>query len=142
MSYSARARGLNQYSRSNWARAAAAKAILDGPAALRKLFLRRVVSPGDDLETLLGDRARLESWVAERATPFFHPVGTCRMGRPDDTGAVVDSSCRVFGVAGLRVIDASIMPTIPRAATNLTAIMIGEKMSDTLRAELRRHDPA
>jgi len=47
----------------------------------------------------------------------------------------VDASCRVHGVSGLRVIDASIMPTIPRAATNLTAIMIGEKMAHTLRGE-------
>ena len=135
MSYSGRVRGLNQYSRMNWARAVAAKAVLDGPAVLRRAFLRRVISPGDDLDTLLGNRARLESWVAERATPFFHPVGTCRMGRSDDPDAVVDASCRVHGVSGLRVIDASIMPTIPRAATNLTAIMIGEKMAHTLRGE-------
>jgi 5-(hydroxymethyl)furfural/furfural oxidase len=135
MSYSARARGLNQYSRLNWARALAAKAILDGPEAIRRPFLRQVISPGDDLDTLLGNRTLLEGWVAQRATPFFHPVGTCRMGRANDVNAVVDPSCRVHGIAGLRVADASIMPTIPRAATNLTAIMIGEKMSHALRAE-------
>ena len=135
MSYSGRVRGLNQYSRMNWARAIAAKAVLDGPAALRKPFLRHVISPGDDLDTLLGDRARLEDWVAQRATLFFHPVGTCRMGRSDDLDAVVDSSGRVHGISGLRVVDASIMPTIPRAATNLTAIMIGEKMAHALCSE-------
>jgi len=136
MSYSGRVRGLNQHSPANWARATAAKVILDGPAAVRKSFLRRFVNPGDGLDTLLGDRIRLEDWVAQRATPFFHPVGTCRMGRWDDRNAVVDSSCRVFGISGLRVIDASIMPTIPRAATNLTAIMIAEKMSEMIRAQL------
>ena len=135
MSYSERVRGLNQYSRMNWVRAIAAKALLDGPAALRRPLLRHLISPGDDLDTLLGDRARLEDWVAQRATPFFHPVGTCRMGRSDDLNAVVDSSGRVHGISGLQVVDASIMPTIPRAATNLTAIMIGEKMAHALRSD-------
>ena len=135
MSYSGRVRGLNQYSRMNWARAICARAVLDGPAVLRTPFLRRVISPGEELDALLGDRARLEDWVVQRATPFFHPVGTCRMGRSDDRNAVVDSSGRVHGISGLRVVDASIMPTIPRAATNLTAIMIGEKMAHALCSE-------
>jgi 5-(hydroxymethyl)furfural/furfural oxidase len=57
------------------------------------------------------------------------------MRRPDDLTAVVDSSSRVHGISGLRVVDASIMPTIPRAATNLTAIMIGEKVAHALCSE-------
>jgi choline dehydrogenase len=56
------------------------------------------------------------------------------MGRADDPAAVVDSECRVRGIEGLRVIDASIMPTLPRANTNLSTIMIGERMADRLAA--------
>jgi choline dehydrogenase len=56
------------------------------------------------------------------------------MGPAGDPGAVVDQYGRVHGVAGLRVADASVMPTIPRANTNLTCIMIGERLADWLRA--------
>ena len=55
------------------------------------------------------------------------------MGREDDPGAVVDAECRVYGVEGLRVADASVMPNIPRANTNLTCIMIGERVADLIR---------
>ncbi|MCY1541188.1 putative GMC-type oxidoreductase [compost metagenome] len=61
---------------------------------------------------------------------MFHPVGTCRMG--EDEGAVVDASLRVRGVEALRVIDASVMPTMTSANTNAAAIMIGEKGADLL----------
>jgi choline dehydrogenase len=57
------------------------------------------------------------------------------MGPADDPQAVVDQYGRVHGVAGLRVVDASIMPTIPRANTNLTCIMIGERIAASIRGE-------
>jgi choline dehydrogenase len=60
-------------------------------------------------------------------TTIFHPVGTCKMGKADDPSAVVDSKLRVIDVAGLRVIDASIMPTITSGNTNSPVIMIAEK---------------
>jgi 5-(hydroxymethyl)furfural/furfural oxidase len=63
----------------------------------------------------------------------WHPCGTCRMGRPGDSTTVVDAkSARVIGINGLRVVDASVMPTIPRANTNIPTIMIAEKFADTL----------
>jgi choline dehydrogenase-like flavoprotein len=62
-----------------------------------------------------------------------HAVGTCRMGEPSAATTVVDPEGRVLGVEGLRVIDASIMPAVPRAATHLTAVMIGEHLAARLR---------
>jgi 5-(hydroxymethyl)furfural/furfural oxidase len=58
------------------------------------------------------------------------------MGRQDDPMAVVDSTCRVYGVSNLRVVDASIMPRIPSANTNLPTIMIGERAADLIRSNV------
>ena len=67
-------------------------------------------------------------YILENCRTSFHPVGTCKMG--DDENAVVDERLRVHGIEGLRVIDASIMPTLISGNTNAPAIMIGEKGSD------------
>jgi choline dehydrogenase-like flavoprotein len=71
-----------------------------------------------------GDRAALAAELPNRATSVYHAVGTCRMGA--DERAVVDSELRVRGIDGLRVADASIMPSIPGGNTNAPAMMIGE----------------
>lgn len=68
------------------------------------------------------------------ATTIFHPVGTARMGRESDAGAVVDAHLRVIGVAGLRVVDASVMPTITSGNTNSPTLMIAEKASRWIRS--------
>lgn len=75
----------------------------------------------------------LDDWMRATVADTWHLVGTCRMGAPGDPQAVVDPHCRVLGVMGLRVIDASIMPEVPRANTHLSCLMIAEKMADELR---------
>ncbi|MEO5932161.1 MAG: GMC family oxidoreductase N-terminal domain-containing protein [Duganella sp.] len=85
-----------------------------------------------------GAHYRTEEELARAAgdigTTIFHPVGTCKMGRADDPTAVVDSELRVIGVAGLRVVDASIMPFITSGNTNSPTIMIAEKASEMIRS--------
>ena len=73
------------------------------------------------------------AWVKKAAETTYHPVGTCKMGRDDM--AVVDPALRVHGIGGLRVADASIMPTLTSGNTNAPAIMIGEKASDLVLAK-------
>jgi choline dehydrogenase len=75
----------------------------------------------------------IAAYVRRTVGHYVHPVGTARMGPSDDGGAVVDQRCRVRGVDGLRVADASVMPNVPRANTNLTCIMIGERVADWVR---------
>jgi choline dehydrogenase len=75
----------------------------------------------------------LAEFIRMTASTIFHPVGTCRMGPESDPDAVVDQYCRVRGVEHLRVVDASIMPNIVRANTNLTCMMIGEHVADLVK---------
>ncbi len=80
----------------------------------------------------LDDDAALDAHLLATAGDAQHGTSTCRMGAPGDPDTVVDPSCRVLGLDNLRVIDASIFPAVPRANTNLTAIMAGELMADRL----------
>jgi choline dehydrogenase len=75
----------------------------------------------------------LDAWMLDNVSIAGHTCGTCKMGPDTDGMAVVDQFCRVHGMSGIRVIDASITPDIPRANTNATAIMIGERAADFIR---------
>ena len=85
--------------------------------------------------SLVPEHAALEGealgeWIASEVAGNFHPVGTCRMGTPRDPMAVVDGVGRVIGVEGLRVIDASILPGLPRANTHLTVLAVAERLAE------------
>ena len=86
----------------------------------------------DPSDKVLADDATLTSWLLDHCDAHLHPGGTCRMGASEDPRSVVDSKCRVLGVSGQRVIDASIMPSLPRAATHLTTVMIAQHMAQSL----------
>ena len=89
------------------------------------------VFPGPDAR----DDAALLEFARQSGSTIYHPVGTCRMGAASDAGAVVDSDGRVFGIAGLRVVDASVMPRLVSGNTNAPTIMIAEKISDSILAD-------
>lgn len=89
------------------------------------------LSPGPSCPP--GDREALAEWIRTAVSTFHHPVGTCAMGPDPDHGAVTDARGSVHGIDGLTVADASIMPTIPSATTNLPTIMVAEHIARELR---------
>jgi choline dehydrogenase len=84
-------------------------------------------APGEHVRT----DAEIDAWIRQNAETIYHPVGAVRMGV--DAKAPVDEALRVRGVGGLRVIDASVMPTLVGGNTNAPTIMIAEKLSDMMR---------
>jgi choline dehydrogenase len=117
----------------------------DGVRRLREICLHPSIAAiasrieygmsGRDMAEEMDDTA-LDSWLRAECSDAQHATGTCRMGPIGDPSSVVDPECRVIGVTGLRVIDASIMPEVPRANTHLTTVAIAERMSDHLRRSL------
>jgi choline dehydrogenase len=83
----------------------------------------------------LNDDATLVDWLRANVSDYVHASGTCRMGHPDDPLAVVDTRCRMIGVDNLWVIDASVIPVIPRANTHLTTVMLAERAVAWIRGE-------
>ncbi|MCH7811853.1 MAG: FAD-dependent oxidoreductase [Chloroflexi bacterium] len=93
----------------------------------------RIVRPKPEVAS---DKEALRAWARRATGSGYHPCGTAPMGAADDASAVVDQHGRVFGVEGLHVADASIMPAIPRANTNIPTIMIGERFGEWFREEV------
>jgi 5-(hydroxymethyl)furfural/furfural oxidase len=131
-SFSPRIKRLSRFNRANGLAASVLGAMLDLPAELRHLVIRRFLLNGRAFGDVAADEGRLEDFVRRNVFGVWHPTGTCRMGDPSDPQAVVDSSGRVIGSENLYVADASVMPRLPTANTNIPTIMIAEKISDVL----------
>ena len=101
------------------------KVIVSGLEMLREIYRQPAFRDLWEAETMPGADAVLEQFALNRGGTVFHPVGTCRMGSDDDS--VVDPTLRVRGVENLRVMDASVMPTLISANTNAATFMIAEK---------------
>ncbi|MCA3183720.1 MULTISPECIES: GMC family oxidoreductase N-terminal domain-containing protein [unclassified Cupriavidus] len=115
------------------------KVAADSIRLTRRIVASPALAPYQPSEWLPGAAFQTDEQLAEAAgaigTTIFHPVGTCRMGTGDDADAVVDNRLRVRGIAGLRVVDASVMPLITSGNTNSPTIMIAERASDMIRAD-------
>ena len=129
-SYSERVRNVGTVTNRNKLITGALGALMDGPAWIRRTLIDSAIAEGPNLEAILKDDDALEDFVKGAVTGTWHATCACRMGAPDDPMAVVDPKGRVRGLAGLRVVDSSIMPSVPCANTNIPTIMTAEKMAD------------
>lgn len=131
--YSARMKKLSAYGLANRIVTSILGRGLDLPAPLRHELVRRFLLGGKSFSEILSDDRALREFVRRNVFGVWHPSGTCRMGNERDPLAVVDPTGRVIGSENLYVSDASIMPRLPTANTNIPTIMIAEKISDGLR---------
>jgi 5-(hydroxymethyl)furfural/furfural oxidase len=129
---SQRARNASAVNFKNLVKMGAAGMMLDGPAPLRDGIIRNKISEAPPLAEMMADESVLDEYVRSTAMGIKHLSCTCRMGQDDDPRAVTHTDGTVKGVSGLRVVDASVMPNLPRCNTNLTTMMIAEKMSDKI----------
>jgi 5-(hydroxymethyl)furfural/furfural oxidase len=116
------ARRLNRPGLANRVASSVIATLLDAPPAIRRHVLRRVGHP----IASSGARSQQIDTLLDFIMPVFHPTATCSMGAGGDDAAVVDPRCRVRGVDGLRIVDASIMPIIPRGNTCIPTMMVAE----------------
>jgi choline dehydrogenase-like flavoprotein len=98
--------------------------------SLAPLVSRRTGPPDD----VVGDDRGLDAWIRAHLATAIHLSGTARMGPDGDPGAVVDQHLRVRGVAGLRVVDTSVLPRVPSRGTSATAVMLGERAAELMTA--------
>ena len=115
------------------------RVLLAGMKLARRLLHSKALSKYYDREDFPGEQAQsdedLMTAAKQRGTTTFHLMGTCRMAPDSDPTAVVDDQLRVRGLEGLRVVDASIMPTMPSANLNASVLMIAEKAADMIRGK-------
>jgi 5-(hydroxymethyl)furfural/furfural oxidase len=125
---------LARRSRKSWWKALGIAALFD-VEPLRRALLRKLII---DINAIRSDDAALRRIVRQRVELSRHVAGTCKMSARDDPQGVVDSHGCVHGLVGVRVIDASIFPTLMRANTHLPVLMVAEKMADHIKAEWRQ----
>jgi 5-(hydroxymethyl)furfural/furfural oxidase len=133
-SYSERVKKVGEVTPRNRLITATLARLLDGPAMLRRALIDKVIVEGFRFDELMRDDDALEAFTRRAAIGVWHASCTCRMGREDDPMAVTDTAGRVRGVAGLRVVDASLFPVVPCANTNFPTLMTAEKIADAVLA--------
>lgn len=133
--FSSRIRALSRPSALNAMAMGIAAPIMDHSSALRHRFLAYAMASDRPAIELAADDASLEAHLRQSVAGTYHACGACRMGAVEDRMTVTDEAARVLGVAGLRVCDASIMPTIPCANLNVPVLMMAEKIADTIRRD-------
>ena len=132
--FSPRIRELTRPTRRNAVMTAIAAPLMDRSTGIRQRVMTYAVDTQHPAEVLAEDDTLLEAHLRQRVGGTWHPCGSCRMGDPADRMAVTDANARVIGVEGLRVCDASVMPTVPCANLNIPVLMIAEKTAATIRA--------
>lgn len=110
-------------------------ALLDIAGPARGAVIQSLVTAGINIPSLLHDDKALTNFVRRHVGGTWHASGTCRMGAVTDAHAVTDATGKVHGIEGLRVCDASLMPSIPCANTNIPTIMIAERISTFIKNE-------
>ncbi|MEN8243399.1 MAG: GMC family oxidoreductase N-terminal domain-containing protein [Thermodesulfobacteriota bacterium] len=133
-SYSERVRKVTKVSFQNWVATSILGFLMEGGGTMRRFLIRNVITLGDTLKKILADDVALEAYLRRTVFGDWHPTSTCKMGSNEDPLAVTDEQGRVYGVDGLRVVDASIMPEIPSGNTNIPTIMMAEKIADDMLA--------
>ena len=132
VSYGTRARKVGVYSNWNRLQTWVGAQAMDASSFMRRWIIENMIADGPSIAELMQDESVIEQWIRKTVLGHWHASCTCRMGSEDDPSAVTYPAGRVYGVSGLRICDASIMPIVPCANTNISTIMIGEKISDTI----------
>jgi choline dehydrogenase len=96
-------------------------------------YRSREIGPGPEAQS---DEDIL-AFIRKRSETIYHPIGTCKMGKVEDSDTVVDSELNVKGIKGLRVVDASVMPALIGGNTNAPTIMIAERAADIIKREYK-----
>jgi choline dehydrogenase-like flavoprotein len=114
-------------------KALGATAVLGAPAPLRRAIMAQTIAPGRMISDGRNTRLIGDDEIIAASGAMFHPSSTCTMGAKDNREAVVDPQCAVHGIGGLHVADASVMPRVVSANTNLTVVMIAERAAEFIR---------
>jgi 5-(hydroxymethyl)furfural/furfural oxidase len=135
--FSTRIRSLTRPSARNAVTMVIAAPLMDRSSRLRRRFMAYAMESEHSADVLARDEAALEAHLRCSVSGTWHACGTCRIGDPGDPMAVTDATGRVLGIDGLRVCDASVMPTVPCANLNIPVMMMAEKMADMIKEEAR-----
>ena len=131
-SYSDKVRQVGEINTKNRILTGVMAKLLDGPGLLRRYLIEKLIMEGFTLDGVCNNDDEAEAFIRRAAVGVWHASCTCRMGAANDPMAVTNPAGRVHGMAGLRVVDASIFPVVPCANTNFPTLMTAEKIADAI----------